>query len=67
MDILEDEVKLAADQKHGENSDVERVLGVYLENYGVVSTGWEYGWGLSTIDIVNTDSSSVVLTDIQKE
>ena len=52
--FLEDNYKASANAALGESADVEAVIGVDLEEYEVVSEGWEDVLGFLTGTLVNT-------------
>ena len=62
--FLEDNYKASANAALGESADVEAVIGVDLEEYEVVSEGWEDVLGFLTGTLVNTYLSSILSTDV---
>ena len=66
LSILEDEVKESDDAALGDAVDVEEVILVDIVYDEVAAKDWEDGWVLSTVSLVNTDSSYVVSNGIIK-
>ena len=62
--LEEDAIKAAANAALGENENFEAVLVVYLEYDGVAEEILGDVLVVSTVDLVNTDSSTSVYIDI---